>query len=299
MCPTLLRALGYNLGLCLSLQREHKNPIDFSRLRRDIRIAYQMHDVPDSDFNRKLYVPNTDWNPDPAPTEVENSIDIFETATAKLFSSSRKLPHIPNISQNELQALKNVKVEGKYVVQATDKNLGPCIMEKTKYIHRALNDHLLDSTNYNEITKEKAELIMVMLYKLILANFVDDKGDPTLDKDSITFFERKLCGPRDSTGIVQIPAQLQLPYFYILPKVHKTPWKTRPVVSQVSSVIEPLSQWIDYQLQRVIHLCPSYLQDTWHFLHELKKNSTKLLFGNTFHSGCRGYVCKYSNCTCH
>ena len=61
-----------------------------------------------------------------------------------------------------------------------------------------------------------------------------------------------------------------LPYFYLLPKVHKTPWATRPVVSGVSSVLEPLSKWVDIQLQRVVHLCPAYLKDSWHFLNEMK-----------------------------
>ena len=144
-------------------------------------------------------------------------------------------------------------------------------MERTVYIHRALQDHLLNKLNYIEISQDIAYSTMESVYRNILALFIDDKRDPTLDKSSRLFFERKLLGLRDCHGIVQQPAHMQLPYFYILPKVHKKPWKTRPVVSQVSSVIEPLSQWIDYQLQRVIHLCPAYLQDSWHFLNELKK----------------------------
>ena len=64
--------------------------------------------------------------------------------------------------------------------------------------------------------------------------------------------------------------KLQLPYFYILPKVHKVPWATRPAVSGVPSVLEPLSKWVDIQLQQVIHLCPAYLKDSWHFLNIMK-----------------------------
>jgi hypothetical protein len=89
--------------------------------------------------------------------------------------------------------------------------------------------------------------------------------------ESRTFFTKKLCGPRNKDGQVLRPNHLQLPYFYALPKVHnKTPWKTRPVVSGVFTVVEPLSQWIDTQLKRVIHRCPSHLKDGWQLVSALR-----------------------------
>ena len=40
--------------------------------------------------------------------------------------------------------------------------------------------------------------------------------------------------------------------------------------------MEPLSIWCDHWLQKVVHLCPAYLVDSWHFLNEAKtvKNLT-------------------------
>ena len=43
------------------------------------------------------------------------------------------------------------------------------------------------------------------------------------------------------------------------------------MVSGVCSVMEPLSKWLDVQLQRIVHLCPCYLKDSWHFLNDIKK----------------------------
>ena len=77
---------------------------------------------------------------------------------------------------------------------------------------------------------------------------------------------------------------LQLPYFYILPKVHKEMppqvdlEATRPVVSGVSTVMEPLSKWTDCQLQKVVHLCPAYTMDSWQFLNNLKFTPHRNLF---------------------
>ena len=60
-------------------------------------------------------------------------------------------------------------------------------------------------------------------------------------------------------------------YFYMMPKVHKKLyWKTRPVISGVSLVLEPLSKFLDLQLQKAVHLCPAYLKDSWQFLNDIR-----------------------------
>jgi hypothetical protein len=91
---------------------------------------------------------------------------------------------------------------------------------------------------------------------------IDDIGHVNLETRK--FFTRKLCRIQQKRG-------LQNPYFYLAPKVNKTPWKTRPIESQVSSVAEPMSQWIDFWPQKVVHLCPAYLQASWQLLRDLKQ----------------------------
>ena len=39
---------------------------------------------------------------------------------------------------------------------SSDKNLGPVIMERETYIKRALSDHLLNDTNYKQLTYHEA-----------------------------------------------------------------------------------------------------------------------------------------------
>jgi hypothetical protein len=132
-------------------------------------------------------------------------------------------------------------------------------MEMPLYFKRALKDHLLNPSQYCKISAGVAFECDESNYRRILRMTVDSRDLP---EESKLFFERKLCGPRDTCGKFQRPEKIQLPYFYILPKVHKIPWKTRPVLSGINTVNERLSKWIDYHLQQVLHLCPAYLKDT-------------------------------------
>ena len=53
-------------------------------------------------------------------------------------------------------------------------------------------------------------------------------------------------------------------------KVHKTPWKLRPIVCSAGTFINNLSCWLDYHLQKLKHLLPSYIKDSGQLLLILK-----------------------------
>ncbi len=68
--------------------------------------------------------------------------------------------------------------------------------------------------------------------------------------------------------------------FYLLPKIHKELGKWtipnrmppgRPIVSDCSSESYRISEYIDYFLQPLAKMHPSYLKDTWDFLQKLEK----------------------------
>ena len=269
----LLETLGLGLGHGLALEQKDENPIDFERLRYSIRLQFADFDKDndDDDFNPKLYVKSS-WIPDEAPTIVEAAINDFEEKTNIIFAAERKkkLLSIFDVKRSSVDLIRAIKKDRKLVITASDKGLGPTIMEIDTYISRALEDHLNNQTNYKEVFETEAHMIKETNYRWICERFIDYRDPGTVTDKEQLFFQRSLCGLRNDDDITDMKLQLQLPYFYILPKVHKVPWATRPVVSGVSSVLEPLSKWVDIQLQRVVHLCPAYLKDSWHFLNEMK-----------------------------
>jgi hypothetical protein len=71
-----------------------------------------------------------------------------------------------------------------------------------------------------------------------------------LQKPDITYLER--------TFKVKDP----FPKFYITAKVHKSPWKTRPIVSISGSQLHGLGCWVDHILQPFARYVPSYIKSS-------------------------------------
>jgi hypothetical protein len=80
-----------------------------------------------------------------------------------------------------------------------------------------------------------------------------------LPKDEYTYFQRCFQEAR------------RIPQHYCNHKVHKEEVENRPIISNVNSRMGDASKWIDIQLQRVVHLCPSYLKDSTSYLRKVKK----------------------------
>ena len=233
--------LGLNLGFGLNLPPNKRSlPIDFNRLRRNIRARFIDFENND-DFDPKLYVRKTSSKLAKAPSAIEATIDTFEQSCKNAFENSWKKPHFPNLKKSDLQILKTLRKERKFITLGTDKNLGPAIIELDHYIARCLTDHL----NNEEVSESEARVIDKMNFAWICKNCIDFPLSK-LTKSSKDFFRNSLLGIRICTGEITPLEKLDLPYFYMLPKVHKKPdWKTRPVVSGISSTMEPLSKFLD------------------------------------------------------
>jgi hypothetical protein len=159
---------------------------------------------------------------------VNNFVKRIEKLYTKKKCRSNLLPY-------QRRILATIKTNKTHVVMPADKNLGPCIIERYKYITRALNDHLLDATTYKP------------LHPLLAQQRIDRLQ--TQLQQFIEYYGKRLSPPDVKFLTKTLHVKDPYPKFYITAKVHKTPWKTRPIVSVSGSLLDGLGRWVDKLLQ--------------------------------------------------
>jgi hypothetical protein len=90
-----------------------------------------------------------------------------------------------------------------------------------------------------------------------LTNIINLNQD-LLPKAKLTYFNRSL------------KSHFQLPLFYGLPKMHKTPMFLWPVVSSTKSLLATFSIWLNYKMKDLLPLAHSFLKDSPSLVEELK-----------------------------
>ena len=156
--------------------------------------------------------------------------------------------------------LQSLETSEDFIVFPSDKNLGPALLERSEYITRALKDHLADPNTYQQLSEAEAATNMTALTQTVESFFQEYRNQFT--RQDYIYLDRSLE--------VEDP----FPHFYITAKVHKTPWKTRPIVSVRGSILHGLGKWIDRQLQPICRQLPSYLKSSF----DLKKQLSSLSF---------------------
>jgi hypothetical protein len=137
-----------------------------------------------------------------------------------------------------------------WIVVPTNKNLGPAIMERTKYIFLIYRDHLSDESTYRRLSEQDA-------YAAIAAI-----ADVRSKIQKLLFDEQSAFSDKDLTLFLQRSLDVESPFaeFYALIKIHKTPIATRPIVSQCGSILHGLGRWFDQQLQPLVRQLPCYIK---------------------------------------
>ena len=146
-----------------------------------------------------------------------------------------------NLLPTQLTAMASLRQDDKLLIFKTDKNLGPAILERSNYIKMALQDHLHDTCTYQQLSTQQAVGRLCAVSHLI-KNFIQvhcAKGS----SDAKFFFQSLNVGD-------------PFAYFYLLAKVHKKPWGSRPIVSVSGSISHGLGRWLDNQLQHIVKHLP-------------------------------------------
>ena len=61
-----------------------------------------------------------------------------------------------NLTQREHKMLQTLTEDLRFIIFMAEKNLGPCIMERERYIQKALTEHLEKGNAYKRLKKQQA-----------------------------------------------------------------------------------------------------------------------------------------------
>ena len=268
--------LGLGLKFCIKKPRPPVESANILCDRLDTqvrRIAYfSNREVSEDEYNPKLYLPSK-WKPKPADKEIEEALAEFRALLKKnrVRYLAKANPSLSNIFPSQGKLIKSMKKHDKYIIIQADKNLGAVIMYRDTYITRGVSEHLSNTDVYRllntrEVEMHKARLRILLRefiakHRPLLPNENPEKAitSAELTKAETTYLRRALeSQPRNFAR------------FRMTLKAHKIPYKMRPIVCCAGTLLNHLSKWLDFQLQKLTQLIPSYLKDSHELLTKLK-----------------------------
>jgi len=205
---------------------------------------------PNSNYNPRMYL-RSGWRPPesvfPTPREIPRRLDGFRCALQQLVSKQSSRSNLLRTQRRALDLLRN---QDSFLVVQCDKNLGPAVIEKDRYIKFAFHDHLSDATTYQRLSKDEARVKAEHLKLWIQAWITKHK---------------KLLRPSEKKFMEHHLDENETPFatFYITMKVHKSPLKTRPIVSCSGSLLQALGIWADDKLQIAAKAQRSYFKSSY------------------------------------
>jgi len=162
---------------------------------------------------------------------------------------------LSNLTPLQINALNPLKHNKNVVIKATDKNLGPAIMDLEQYTEQVLSEHLLTNA-YTQLTCDEATHNINRIKRDLKQIISNHHG--SLSKAEITYLKRSF------------QQHHRLPIFYGLPKVHKNPIALHPVVSTTNSFLAVFSIWLDYRMKELLPLIKSYVKNSTLIINKLK-----------------------------
>lgn len=158
---------------------------------------------------------------------------LFEMEKDKLAREAiRKSQNDGKNGNHYLRLIDNFVRKNNLYIRPADKNLGLTIMDADWYLAQCFL-HLNDKNVYR-IETPKIEEILEDLRNIV----------------------RKAGKVKDGHSRQLIPHGNQLPQFYIIPKIHKTPISSRPIVASFTAPTRNVSIYIDTVLQSIVEEYP-------------------------------------------
>ncbi|CAF3570708.1 unnamed protein product [Rotaria socialis] len=173
----------------------------------------------------------------------------MHNASQQLMKSCRK-KKFSNLSDDELKALKSLKSNKNIVIVKADKGNSIIILDKESYIKKA--EEILKGNQFQEITnknyhQERENELNKYIYSLLKDGIIDQK---------LRFRLQSTCS--------------SLSVFYGLPKIHKTGYPIRPIISTIGSFQYELSKYLAKAIKDSSPQADSDIKDSFEFVKKIK-----------------------------
>jgi hypothetical protein len=214
-------------------------------------------------FSPKFHVPNPSFQPQRAPPPVESWLETLRTRVALAAEAVNPRPPC-NMSAEQRKALTTLCGNRDVIVKPADKNLGLTLMGRLWYDQECLR-HLGDTAMYMPV--DSVDIPGVQRGSLRIVN-----GNWEHFSKQETNFLRKRTASSD-----------QVPFFYVIPKLHKDPVVGRPIVASHSWATTPLAIWAAHHLNKVVcESCPTVLQSSHALIGELDNLRSRVAASTRF-----------------
>jgi hypothetical protein len=133
---------------------------------------------------KQLFIAKEDWevNINELPCEIRARINVFCKTLRLQFHSKQG---IPNLTRHQQRLLETLQKSKDFIVLPSDKNLGPCIIKRTKYMQAALH-HLSDAATNERLEPDDA-LNAINMLKTNILSFLSDYNH-YFTKEDRTFY---------------------------------------------------------------------------------------------------------------
>lgn len=261
LSPTQLEFLNKGLTFVptvdIGRNQKFQFQLDIQNYHRRIKLATFFRNAPKKSM--LPFVGPSDWTPPlkSLPLEIKKLIHRDQNTFKKhyKFMNSEQ-----NISSEEIDVLHELMDNKQIIIKPADKGSVVVIMGREQYIHE-VKRQLNDATYYKQILKPIYLDTVPLIHEIL---------DRLKNKKFINWRQRQyLAGNR----------QPRPRLFYILPKIHKDPnsWTIpfkippgRPIVSDCDSETYYTAEYLDFYLNPLATLHPSYVKDTYDFIKLIK-----------------------------
>lgn len=233
----LLPAVEYKLALNTKFILHHTpNALKvlqaWPQLERSVRLRWHFRNSERTPS--KFYVPKKDWTP---PRDTWNPVieQGLDEGRSLLFNQTAALnPLDLHRSNPDLKLLRSELQSSSLLVKITDKNLGVAVISKDWY-NSQCHAMLADMSTYDPIALDDVSWYREQsLYRI--SNIAQRGNFPTSTSEFL------LASDLDSA----------IPEFHCIPKVHKIPWKLRPIVPSHSWCTRRASEVCDFALRECL-----------------------------------------------